>query len=1004
MRQVSTEGRGFASRAGAAPQLPSSAYCLQPWQRGAWGAAPATQGPAVHLADGRSLSTARVDGRLQLRVDGQASASTVALRWDAGGGTLSDTCVRVSDSQPPPQAGARAAAGGGAWAVYVLADGGTLAVAAKLLHGLTYPTLPSSCQADEVAADRLPSGWGAEGAAPGPGSAFPAQLVPAGSADSAPAEAGGPASGAVPGFQIRAGVSREPRIALRVTTADGGWAEVDTAGIVVMLQPCPALGASPGPRFDSEGGEAWRAVLPGGAAATGRADGRVRVLHADGCVSLRLPRGWAPGGGSRNRDASRLSASLPPAWGELGAEDAAAIGCWAGAVLGEGCGSSPAWRVPVRDGGPGEFSRVDEPLCADVWVRTNSTGRIWAELDPHRIPPKPPMPPPHEVNAIPVGSATPLPKQPAPKATASQAAKAQAAQADRPKTPGAPGKAAPEAPAAAEGRAPSAETAAPGQANPISDPDSALEAAAPVQPKPPTQLLLPAVAAAAALDGDTGCRVSARADGVLTLAYPKGDCLVQDADGARVKFSCEPAPARASAPILTLPSGWLAEANSYPAVASSAGATRVLAAPNLALVYLPASAAVMCMLPSGEHCVAAAGLLACSPPAAMGKTSEPGLGLDVGFLHETCMPPEAVAGVIAAKAGRQAEAVAAAAAASAARAAAAADATAAAAAAEAAAVAAAAEAAAAVKASKRGGAAKIPGPAAGKGVKAAEDPPAAAAAHTPEAAPAYASLSQPDVAAAAPDRSLAELVAEACPGWLVLDVAGGAAFVAGEPHGMIRFNSEAGLSYSAAPDAAPNSEAPLQPPTPRLFVVRRGGGGCEVLAAAGVAGYAAQHRAGAACRVDRQLIPAETSTCALGNEFPDVGEPGAAVVGFLTRMERQGARLPALPIGPPAAAFFPRPPAALPALAPPSAFPPPPPPPQRFALPRSALGALMAPPPPQPPPAHVLLRLLELPPLPGAGEQQPLSQDSCVSCEKSRPSLFIAMHKNLGRLVRLHTA
>ena len=439
----------------------------------------------------------------------------------------------------------------------------------------------------------------------------------------------GPAAAAGTGSSIASalGAACEPgapacsqRTALRVTTADGAWVQADTNGAVTMVGP-----ASPGPpaqaleaNLSADPSRAWRAVLPGGATAQGWADGRVRVLHPDGSASLRLPRGWGPGLGTGSIKGSGQPVSGTAAADEVSAHDAAAICDWAAALL-----SGTPWPPHadnLSDSGP-ELDPLKtpsklEPLPAAVWVRINSGGQRWAELDPLEVLSlKSPSPPPP---LLPSAEAPPQPVVPAPGAPAKlpfAKAGAQGAKAATPpgtgKAPGAGAKPAGEE-RAADGKPQAVGAAAPPRS--VEPRRSALQApAAPEapaeaeQPSPaPRWLLLPPVPTESAADADTGCLIRARADGVLALAYPNGDRLVTDADGARVKFAPErkssapngdrlvrdadgarvkfmaerkaadPSKSAAGVPA-ALPESWAAEAAGFPAVTGSAAGMQVRA-------------------------------------------------------------------------------------------------------------------------------------------------------------------------------------------------------------------------------------------------------------------------------------------------------------------------------------------------------------------------------------------------------------------------------------------
>ena len=89
---------------------------------------------------------------------------------------------------------------------------------------------------------------------------------------------------------------------------------------------------------------------------------------------------------------------------------------------------------------------------------------------------------------------------------------------------------------------------------------------------------------------------------------------------------------------------------------------------------------------------------------------------------------------------------------------------------------------------------------------------------------------------------------------------------------------------------------------PRLFVVSRGGAGCEVLPCASAAERIA--RCGADPGVPlREPGHAQSRRAGTFRHRAELPEPGAELLGFLTRAERRGDGLPALPIAPPAAAF-----------------------------------------------------------------------------------------------------
>lgn len=336
-------------------------------------------------------------------------------------------------------------------------------------------------------------------------------------------------------------------------------------------------------------------MLLGGATAQGWADGRVRVLHPDGCASLRLPRGWGLGEGSGKEEGFDQPGGVAAAADAICAQDAAAICGCAAALL-----SGTAWppradllndASPEPD--PTQRPSKLEPLPAAVWVRTNSEGQRWAELDPlealslNSNSPLPLPPPPAEMPPQPSVPAPGAPaKPPSAKAGANQSARA-ASPPGTGKAPGAAAKSAGEE-KAADGKPQAAGAGAPRRS--VEPRRSALLAAAaqdaPVddeQPPPlaPRWLLLPPVPTESALDADTGCGIRARADGVLALAYPNGDRLLQDADGARIKFmpkgefadrSKNPAGVSAA-----LPESWAAEAAGCPAVTGSAAAMQVRA-------------------------------------------------------------------------------------------------------------------------------------------------------------------------------------------------------------------------------------------------------------------------------------------------------------------------------------------------------------------------------------------------------------------------------------------
>ena len=381
------------------------------------------------------------------------------------------------------------------------------------------------------------------------------------------------------------------RTALRVTTADGAWVQADTSGAITMVRPpLPGPPAATVEKALASGpSRAWRAVLPGGAVSQGWADGRARVLHPSGCASLRLPRGWGLGGVSGLSKGFCPPAGDAAAKGEVSAQDAAAICGWAAALL-----SGTAWPPradPQSDASPEPDSSQSPsklaPLPASVWVRTNATGQRWAELDPLEAlaiepsTPLPPPPPPGEtppqpVVLVPGASAKPV----SGKAGASQSARA-ALLPSAGEAPGASAKPAGEG-KAADGKAQAAGAAAPRRSL---EPRRLALQAAPAQdapadserpPPPPRLLLLPPVPTESAMDADTGCHIRARADGVLALAYPNGDRLVQDADGARVKFTpvlkvVDPSKSPADAPAAA-PESWVAEAAGCPAVCGSAAA------------------------------------------------------------------------------------------------------------------------------------------------------------------------------------------------------------------------------------------------------------------------------------------------------------------------------------------------------------------------------------------------------------------------------------------------
>jgi len=107
---------------------------------------------------------------------------------------------------------------------------------------------------------------------------------------------------------LDAGAPRAQGAAVRVTAADGAWVELSTSGAVVMAAPESGAPGGAGPR-----GAAWRVVLPTGALAAAAPDACMTVLHADGCASVRLPRGWAHADRAwAHNDNARARAAPPP--------------------------------------------------------------------------------------------------------------------------------------------------------------------------------------------------------------------------------------------------------------------------------------------------------------------------------------------------------------------------------------------------------------------------------------------------------------------------------------------------------------------------------------------------------------------------------------------------------------------------------------------------------------------------------------------------------------------
>lgn len=388
------------------------------------------------------------------------------------------------------------------------------------------------------------------------------------------------------------------RTALQVTTADGAWVQADTSGAVTMVGP-PLPGLHPealDATLSPGASRAWRGVLPGGATAQGWADGRVRVLHPDGCASLRLPRGWGLEQGSGHKKGFGQAASAAAAADQVSAQDLAAICAWAAALL-----SGSTWPRHADSQGSAspepDSSHMPSKLCplpAVVWVRTNSAGQRWAELDPLEAlaldssTPSPP-PPAETPPQLAVPAPAPPVKPPSAKTGAAQSVRA----ALSPIAGEAPGETAKPAgeDRAANGKPQAAQAAGAAAPRRSMEPRRpALQAAAapeaPVdteQPRPPPLplrlLLLPPVPTESALDADTGCLIRARVDGVLALAYPNGDRLVQDADGARVKFmpereAMDPSRSPAGVPA-ALPESWVAEAARCPAVSGSAAVMQV---------------------------------------------------------------------------------------------------------------------------------------------------------------------------------------------------------------------------------------------------------------------------------------------------------------------------------------------------------------------------------------------------------------------------------------------
>ena len=424
--------------------------------------------------------------------------------------------------------------------------------------------------------------------------------LPAGAGPAAAAGAGSPVAAAHGAACALGAPVCSQRTALRVTTADGAWVQADTGGAVTMVQPPP-----PGPRAGAleepqpaGPDRAWRVVLPGGTTARGWADGRVRVLHPDGSASLRLPRGWGPGQVSGfTKGSGQPDKGAWPA-DKVIAGEAVTICGWAAALL---SGSTWPPRADLLSDASPELKLPHTPsklapLPAAVWVRTNSGGQRWAELDPLEalsIPsttPPPPSPPPVETPEQPVVPAPGAPMKPPPAKAGAQSTKA-ASPPGTGKASGASLKPAGEE-KAADGKAQAAGAAAPRRS--VEPGRSALQAAAaqnapvdaPVAAEQPPPLatrwlLLPPVPTEGALDADTGCQVRARADGVFALAYPNGDRLVQDADGARVEF---------------MPESWAAEAAGCPAVTCGAAGMQVRAHAHMKVYKTPCASCIL-------HCV-----------------------------------------------------------------------------------------------------------------------------------------------------------------------------------------------------------------------------------------------------------------------------------------------------------------------------------------------------------------------------------------------------------------
>ena len=443
--------------------------------------------------------------------------------------------------------------------------------------------------------------------------------LPTGAGPAAAAGAGSPVAAAHGAACALGAPVCSQRTALRVTTADGAWVQADTGGAVTMVQPPP-----PGLRAEAleepqpaGPDRAWRAVLPGGTTAQGWANGHVRVLHPDGSASLRLPRGWGPEQVSRfTKGSGQPDKGAWPA-DKVSAEEAVTICGWAVALL---SGSTWPPRADLLSDASPELKLPQthcklEPLPAAVWVRTNSGGQRWAELDPlealsiNSTTPPPPSLPPAETPEQPVVPAPGAPVKPPSAKAGAHSAKA-ATPPGAGKAPGAGAKLAGEE-KAADGKAQAAGAAA--RRRCVEPRRSALQAAAaqkaPVdapmdaeQPPPLATrwLLLPPVPTESALDADTDCHVRAQADGVLALAYPNGDRLVQDADGARVKFmperafaDCSKNPAGLPA---ALPESWAAEAAGCPAVTCRAAGMQVRAHAHMKVYKKPCASCVL-------HCV-----------------------------------------------------------------------------------------------------------------------------------------------------------------------------------------------------------------------------------------------------------------------------------------------------------------------------------------------------------------------------------------------------------------